>query len=593
MLICGVVPAETNTFYASASASETNVFLGQVFNVDVVVKAAGKPDLPMVGKLEDFNVAVLEDGQPTSAANTWLYRFAFRATREGELVVPPLRFGSVATDALHIQAKKPVATDRMTLVQSLSKTSVYLGEPVLLTTIWDSTYPFGSIKAVDLHFPLFNDKRFRLLELFEPGKEKQEQSTGLPVHGTRVLATRRSYVSGEVQHQSLTFSKLIIPKQSGETTLPPATLLCAVESEKKPKNRRGRSAFQYPSYFDNTFFDQNTTGGNRTRIYTESKPLILSVNPLPSKGRPTLFNGMVGDYTITVEAEPTAVRVGEPITLKITITAADHPESIFFPPLRRQPRLVNRFEIPAERSLPLREGKSKTYTQTIRPLSAAIAEVPPIRLAYFSPASKAYVTIESNPIPLRISPAEQAGVFPKQNRLLTVEEGIRQNHENPDMLASHPLPLLGWAHPAVVLALLLAPPLGVAGLSLARLFGKRKNRIQRTAKAARAYKVFRRNAACLARGPSMKSEIYTGLDRVLRAYLGDRLHLTPGALSFREVERNLIAKHSDKEIISALKQLFKVCEAYRFTRGFDEKTDARKIVRSATRIVKAVERSLK
>lgn len=211
--------AETNS-YAQATATETNVFLGQVFNLDVIVKAGEKPDAPDVGSIADFNATVLDAGKPTSTTNTWLYRFALRAKREGELSVPALRFGSVYTKPVGIRANKPEATDRMRLEQQLSAKAVYVGEPVLLTTTWDSTYQFGAIKAVDFHFPILNDKRFQTLELHEPDKEKQANATGLPVHGTRVLATRNSYQAEGAQHQALSFSKVLIPKKSGTMAIP-------------------------------------------------------------------------------------------------------------------------------------------------------------------------------------------------------------------------------------------------------------------------------------------------------------------------------------------------------------------------------------
>jgi len=598
--MAGSLSANAGTdFYAQVNTAETNVFLGQVFAVDVIVKAPERPDAPDVGGLADFNVTSLAEGSATSETNTFLFRYAFRATREGELTIPSLRFGGSATDALTISAKKPAPTDRMKLDTRLSKKSAYLGEPVVLTTIWDSTYPFGALKAVDFNFPVLNDTRFQALEPYEPEKEKNAQTTGLPVHGTRVLATRKSYKEGKTQHQTLSFRKILIPKKTGTLSIQPSTLLCAAEKEKNPNSRKGRhNAFQYPSYFDNTFFDQNATDGNYTRIYTESPRLGLEVKPLPAAGRPDLFNGMVGDYTLAVQAEPTAVRVGEPVTLTITVTAADFMENIFFRPLRYQPLLVNRFEIPAERSLPRRMGKSKIYTQTIRPLSTTITEVPSIQLAYFSPVSNAYVTTRSAPVPLEVSPADTVAAYGldgalNRTRLRTVKEGIRHNHEDPDMLESRRRPLFGWVHPALVFSILLLPPLLAGLLSLASLLGEKKHHIHRTAKAARAYKVYRKNAAHILRSHTMKSEIYGDLDQVLRAYLGDRLLLNPGALSFREVESRLVAKHSDKGIISALKQLFEICEAYRFTCGFDEKTDARKIIRNATRIVKGMERSLR
>ena len=406
----GSARGSTN-FYAQINTANTNVYLGQVFNVDVIVKAPEKPDVPMLDALADFNVRVLDAGQATSETNTWLYRFSFRAKTEGDLRIPPLRFGKATSNALSIRAHKPEQTDRMTLSQELSTQSVYVGEPVLLTTTWDSTYPFGAIKAVDFHFPVLNDRRFQLLELYEPEKENKAQTTGLPVQGTRVLASRNSYTTEEIEHQSLTFSKILIPKKSGKIEIPPATLLCAAEQEKQAGGKQARSAFQYPSYFDNTFFDQNVSGDNWSRIYVESKPIELNVKALPIVGRPDLFNGMVGDFTIEVNAEPTEVRVGEPVTLTITVTANEFMENIFFEHLRYQPLLVNRFEIPSDRSLPVRSGKSKIYTQTIRPLSTSLNAVPPLQLSYFSPSSNSYITVQSKPIPLNVSPADDVGIL--------------------------------------------------------------------------------------------------------------------------------------------------------------------------------------
>ena len=594
--------AETN-FYAHMSTVQTNVFLGQVFMVDVIVKAPERPEAPGIDHLEGFNITLLDAGSTTSETNTFHYRYAFRATQEGDLTIPALPFPvlgePVRTAPLKIRAAKPEPSTRMKLETSVSNQSVYLGEPVLLTTTWDSTYQFGALKAVDFHFPVLNDKRFQVLDPYEPEKEKNTQTTGLPVHGTRVLATRRSYKVEAEQHQSLSFSKILIPKKTGKVILQPSTLLCAAEKEKSLKTNQGkRSAFQYPAYFDNTFFDQNLTGGNYTRIYTESEPIELDVKPLPTHDRPALFNGMVGDYTIAVTAEPASIRVGEPITLTITVTAGTFMENIFFQPLRYQPFLINRFEIPAERSLPQRSGKSKIYTQTIRPLSVTISNVPPIQLVYFSPTSNAYLTVQSAPIPLQVSPAETITAFglgdtPHRSRLRAVKEGIRHNYENPDMLENQRLPFLGWAPLELVSALLLCPPLMIGGLALLSLFGEKKHHIHRTAKAARAYKIYRKNAAHIIRRHSMKSEVYRDLDAVLRAYLGDRLHLNPGALTFRDAETRLTGEGAKANTIAELRKLFMICEAYRFTHGFDGKANATQIIHDANRIVKTVERNLK
>lgn len=590
-------------FYAQATASETNVFLGQVFTVDVVVKAPTLPAAPVLNQIAHFNITTLAVGNATSGTNTFLFRYAFRATQVGELTIPALAFLSPAetlrTHPLIIHARRPEPTDRMRLDTQLSATEVYLGEPVVLTTTWDSTYPFSALKAVDFTFPVLNDLRFQILDPYEPEQEKNAQTTGLPVQGTRVLASRKSYKIGEAQHQSLSFRKIILPKKVGALVIPSSTLLCAAKPKPNPNSKQAhRTAFQYPAYFDNTFFDQNLSGGNHVRIFTESSRLKLDVKPLPPEGRPALFNGMVGEYSIAVTAEPTEVRVGEPVTLTITITAADFMENIFFPPLRYQPGLIHRFEVPADRSLPQRSAKAKTYTQTIRPLVTTLTEIPPLQLAYFSPVSNRYITVQSAPIPLQVSPAEAVatygmGTAPHRTRLRTLKEGIRHNYEDPDMLENQHLPWFGGAHPAWVLAILLLPPLLVGGFALAALFGAKKHPIHRTAKAARAYTIYRKNAAHIIRSPLTKREIYGDLDPVLRAYLGDRLHLNPGALSFRDVETYLIEAGATPKTLNALEDLFALCEAYRFTNHFDEPVDAKKVVHHADQIVKKIEGALR
>ncbi|MCF7847826.1 MAG: BatD family protein [Kiritimatiellales bacterium] len=607
IFLAGVVglaaSAEVSTnFYAHIDVAKTNVFLGEVFPVNVIVKAPDFPEAPKTDALEAFNVKPLNAGTKTSEADTYVFQYSFRAKKEGLLTIPPLLFtaggADLSTEPVGMLAKKPQKSDRMSIVSTLSATNCYVGEPVLLTTTWDSSYPLNAIKAVDFHFPVLHDKRFQTLEPYEPEKEKDTRTTGLPVYNTRVLAIQKSFMVDEVQYQSLSFNKILIPKRSGTIEIPQSRLLCAATRESESDAKRGRrTAFQYPAYFDNTFFDQNLTGGGYNRVYAESNPLTLEVKPLPAEGRPPQFKGLIGSFTIDVQAEPLSVRVGEPVTLTVRIESDRFMETINFPSLRYQPQLINKFEIPDERSLPELAGKAKISTQSIRPVSTTVSNIPPLELVFFNPASNAFMTATSEPIPLTVSEAvlvAEYGTGEQQyrSRLKTVTDGIRHNYENPDMLISRKYALFGWAHPIAVCTIVLVPPILFGTIALLAFFGKKKHNIRRTAKAARAYRIYRKNAAAIAHLRT-KSEIYMGLDQTLRAYLGDRLHKRPGALTFRGVEKKLAAAGTDFQTVEKLESVFEICEAYRFTAGFDENADAKQIVHAANRIVKAVERNLK
>ncbi len=585
-MTCSLAVQAEDGFYAQATASETNVYLGQVFNVDVIVKAPRQPHAPGLDDMPDFNAVPLDTTAVANATNVWLYRFAFRARQEGERIIPPMRFGNLETAPLTIHALKPVKTGRMSLKVNLSARTVYVGEPVLLTTEWDSTYPFSALKAVDFHFPILDDRRFELFDLYAPGNEDPAQATGLPVHGTRVLAERRSYEAEGVQHQSLSFSKILVPRVSGRLTIPASMLLCAADGNAAGNaNLNRRNAFQYPAYFDNTFFDQNVTDRNYERIYTESDPLMLEVKPLPAAGRPVLFNGLVGEYALEVEAEPKTVRVGEAITLTITVTSAGYMENISFPPLRYQPLLAGQFEIPAERALPARTETSKVYTQTIRPLATSVSNVPPLELSFFNPAANAYATVRSEAIPLSVKPSTGIAIYTGENApelMETEDDSRRVGDAGITMAEEGSKPLLKWC-----CLLSTALLLGACGWTVRRLRGRRRH------PAHRPDRLFRRHAMRLVHGSRTKRTIYGELDVMLRGYLGHRFHLKPGALTFREVEGRLADAGIDDETRDELRDLFLRCEAYRFTRDFDEEADANDIVFNALRIVKKMEWNLK
>lgn len=588
--------AETDDF-AEAMASRTNLFIGEVFNLDVVVRSETKPQAAVMENLDGLHATLIEDGAATSDPHAWLYRYALRPTQAGEIRIPPLRFGSSLTRPVDLHVERPAPSDRMQLATVLSAPTAYVGQAVRLTTTWDSTYPLGSIKAVDFRFPVLSDPRFKVLDPYEPGKEGQDKATGIPVQGTRVLADRKSYQADGVQHQALAFSKLLLPLEAGSLAIPAAALLCAAERGTAPNGRPGqRNAFQYPAYFDNAFFDQNVAGEEWERVYAEAAPLSLEVLPLPEEGRPDNFTGLVGDFSIHVDAEPLAVRVGDPVTLTITVTARDFAEAIELPPLRTDRTLAGLFEIPFDRAAPRYQGRSRVYTQSIRPRSAAVEEIPPLQLAFFNPSSNVYVVVQSVPIPLKVSEAEAVQAYGSTvhaTRLRASGEGIRQNYEKPDMLESRRPLLFGWGHAGIVLAVLLIPPLVAAGFTLASLFGARRHHIHRTAKAARAFRVFRRNAVHIVHGHAAKSTVYRELDQVLRAYLGDRLHLNPGALPFREAAARLAETGAGSAEIERLGILFALCESYRFTPDAPGTANARQIVHDAVDIVKTIERSLR
>src|SRR6185312_3796296 len=70
---------------------------------------------------------------------------------------------------------------------------------------------------------------------------------------------------------------------------------------------------------DPSFGDLFGMMGQQERRTIRSEPVTLDVKPLPPKAPPQ-FSGAIGNFTMTTEAKPTTLQVGDPITVTSTIT---------------------------------------------------------------------------------------------------------------------------------------------------------------------------------------------------------------------------------------------------------------------------------
>jgi len=162
------------------------------------------------------------------------------------------------------------------------------------------------------------------------------------------------------------------------------------------------------------------------RVYDE-KPLTsqaesvtITVLDVPGGGKPASFNGAIGEFTFTGRLTSNSqVTVGDKIQLHIEISG--DPASISavsLPELCCQPGFSGRFrpsDFPPVTSV---QGNTKSFLVELRPLSTNIQEIPSIEFSSFDPATKKYVTIHSDSIPLKVV-AEQT--IPSQNQAPTPE----------------------------------------------------------------------------------------------------------------------------------------------------------------------------
>jgi hypothetical protein len=79
--------------------------------------------------------------------------------------------------------------------------------------------------------------------------------------------------------------------------------------------------------------------------------------------------------------------------------------------------------------------------------------------------------------------------------------------------------------------------------------------------------------------------------RALRTYLGDKLRLAPGALTFQDVQEPLRAQGIDAETIQALQAFFRLCDAYRYA-GQSDATDTCALIDQCKEVACKLEQSV-
>src|SRR5438105_14653702 len=97
-------------------------------------------------------------------------------------------------------------------------------------------------------------------------------------------------------------------------------LVPRARSAPRPRSRSPFDPFDLDDPFSDPFFSNPFAQiGERREIEIKSEPVALEVKPLPPKAPPS-FSGAIGNFTMTTDAKPKSVQVGDPITVTAAIS---------------------------------------------------------------------------------------------------------------------------------------------------------------------------------------------------------------------------------------------------------------------------------
>ena len=300
--------------------------------------------------------------------------------------------------------------------------------------------------------------------------------------------------------------------------------------------------------------------------------------PLPAEGRPADFNGAIGHYTMTVNAGPTNVAVGDPVTVHIQISGRGALDALALP---NQPEWHD-FKVypPAskvETSDQLGLEGTKTFEEIVTPQNPDVRQLPQFSFSFFDPDDGNYHTLTQPSVQLAVHSAGMASV----PVLAAAKTAGAQNPPSPqDILPiKQELGALASAGPPLVTrpAFLALQSLPVLALLAAFVWRKRTDNLANNPRLRR-----QRQVAQLVRdglndlhrlaAENKPDEFFAALFRLLQEQLGERLDCAASSITEAVIEERLAPLGAPETALQGLRELFQLCNQARYApiRGTSE-----------------------
>lgn len=616
---CGVAWAAPEGGVSVRAVVDTNsVSMGEPFLLQIRLEGsdiAPGTEQPDLGGLADFSVEYLGGQSNNSSSVTIIngqvskvesfgYVYSYRLTprRTGELKIPPVavpldasKSKILRTQAVPIRVTEPEATDDFHLELKVSKTSFYVGEPVLLTVVW---YLGKDVESVAFNVPVLQDDAFVVVDL-KTDQDPRKQYFQIPFGSGKILAEKGSGTYRGRQYTTLSFSKVLFAKRPGSFETGESTVSSKALVGYARRQQQGRSPFD--TFFDDDFLNIGRKGLYKTFV-SRAVPVTLTAKALPEEGKPPGFSGWVGRFQVEASASPTEASVGDPITLGITVRGPSYLDNVELPPLARLAELEKDFKIPEEMASGALRGDAKLFTQTVRPKSDDVKEVPSLAFPYFDADAGRYEIARTKPIPLTVKPTRvltSADVEGKpgetavrKSELETWSQGIAHNYEGPEVLERQVSRVTAVVRSPLWLASVFIPFLVFTALLLSTKFRERQLADVDGIRSRKALVRFKKRVEAIGGKGSLPEQSFADLLDAIRSYFGDKLRSMGSALTCADIEARLQDSEIDPVLLGRLRDLFESCEEATYG-GSSTSRPRDELIKETLEVVAALDRVIR
>lgn len=536
-----------------AKVSKTKLGLNERLRVDFMMNDDGDNFTPPA--FEGFRIV---GGPSQQVSQSWVngrssfnkaYAYFLLPTQKGVLTIKqasveingqiyktnPVKI--TITDAVEMprdpnSAPQVSADDAIHMVADVSKLNPYINEPI---TVVYKLY-FGNINIVnqrDLNTPKYNDFWSQNIEI-------------------KKLVTEEGTYNGERMNMVVLKKVVLYPQKSGKLEIEPLSIDFDLQL---PTNRRD-------------FFGRPQLVNDNKRVTAGSK--IITVKPLPEKGKPTDFSGAVGRFNFKVIPSRTNLKNGESLDLKIAVSGTGNLKLFTLP----KPVLPNSLEIYD----PVHKENVKTAlsgmngeisdSYTVIPQFKGKYPVKPITFSYFDLDSNSYKTITSSEIMITVldGPGVPSAVASTDKNAVSKMKVATNEQFSFIKLKTKLTPTKNqdFLGSGLFYGMLFAPFLLIPMVVLVR---KKKeaidgdlvgNRIKLSNKLAKKY------LSEAKKNVGNKEQFYIALEKAMHNFLKAKLHIETSEMSKDKITEILLSKNANPTSVDAFINLTENCDFARY-----------------------------
>jgi hypothetical protein len=408
-IIAGAQFAHADSPSVTAVLNSSEAALGETVRLEIRVTGVRTADAPeeiMVDGLEIRRTGTSQriEMNNLNLTSSVVYDYTVMPLRAGRFTIPPqtIRVGnnSVRTPALTLNVadssgrSSGARSGRDT--QAAGTNNLVFAELIVPS----KTAYVGEIVPVQVRMGFDPRVRPRLIQPPEIAGQ------GFTAQKLQQAAENTETISGRI-YEVVTYKTAIAAARAGKFEVGPvkAKVQVVIPRRQSAPRTRGRSPFdlldQDDPFSDPFFSNPFSQFGERREVEIKSEPVALEVKPLPPNA-PASFSGAIGNFTMTTEAKPKTVQVGDPITVTNTISGRGNFDRVNAPVIEDE-RGWHKYPPSSKFKQDDEVGLSgtKTFEMVLSP-NEKKQGLPLLAFSYFDPVKEQYVTLHSDPIPINV-----------------------------------------------------------------------------------------------------------------------------------------------------------------------------------------------